>query len=380
MTKDRIVLGTGLAALMATTASADNLYSAETLLSGLDRPWAMEFLPGSDQMLLSFRGGSLGLWDLDSEEVTVLEGAPEVVARGQGGLLDIAAGPEFDGSGWIYMTWVAEVDGGTTTHLGRARLDVGAAELTDLETLHVVQPGIESDAHFGSRIVFQDDHVFVGFGDRNSKAFGPDHIAQDLGSENGSVIRLTLDGEIPDDNPFVDEDGAAAAIWSYGHRNIQAMTIHPETEAVWLAEHGEAGGDEVNIVQRGENFGWPLASFGVTYSGGERFAEPHQEGDGFVAPIHHWPAGRDNHFPPSGMAFYTGDAFADWEGHLMIGNLFHQYVGLFAEENGGLREVARLLDGEGHRIRDLAVGPHDGAIYVLTDGDNGRVIRLSPAE
>ena len=156
---------------------------------------------------------------------------------------------------------------------------------------------------FGSRIAFADDHVFAGFGDRGFKNFGPDHIAQDLSSENGSVIRLTLDGEIPADNPFVAQQGAAGAIWSYGHRNIQGMAVHPDTGALWVAEHGEAGGDEVNIIERGGNYGWPLASHGVTYRGGDEFAPPHQPGDGFVAPVFHWPAGRDNHNPPSGMAF-----------------------------------------------------------------------------
>ncbi len=379
MRRTRALMTTGAIALLAGTAAADDLYEAETLLTGLDRPWAMAFLPDEQDLLISFRGGQIGLWDRESDEVTMLDGAPDVVDRGQGGLLDIAPAPDFEESGWVYMTWVGQIDGGTSTHLGRGQLDREAGAFTDVEILHFVRPGIASDAHFGSRIVFHDDHVYVGFGDRNSKDFGPDHIAQDLTSENGAVIRLTMDGEIPDDNPFVETDDAAGAIWSYGHRNIQAMTIHPDTGDVWLAEHGEAGGDEVNIVERGGNFGWPLAAFGVTYADGERFAEPHQEGDGFIAPVHHWEPGREDHFPPSGMTFYKGDAFEDWQGHLLIGNLFHQYLGLFAEEDGGLTEVARLLDGEGHRIRDVAVGPDDGLIYVLTDGEDVPLLRLSPA-
>ncbi|ATX67752.1 glucose dehydrogenase [Roseinatronobacter bogoriensis subsp. barguzinensis] len=358
-------------------AQAENGYSIETLVEGLDRPWGMAFLPDHNDMILTLRGGDVVLWNMD-DGVVPITGAPDVVSEGQGGLLDVAVGPNFDSDGWVYMSWVAPVEDGTSTHIGRAQLDRDALALTDLEVLHIVQPGIDSGAHFGSRIVFQDGYLFAGFGDRGSKDFSDSHISQDLSSENGAVIRLTLDGDIPEDNPFVGEDGAADAIWSYGHRNIQAMTIHPETDAVWLAEHGEAGGDEVNIVERGANFGWPLASEGVTYSGGEQFAEPHQPDDGFVAPIHAWPAGRDNHNPPSGMVFYEGDAFEDWQGHLLIGNLYHRYLGLWAEEDDGLSEVARLLDGEDLRIRDVAIGPEDGFIYVLADGEDAPLLRLTP--
>ncbi|MBB4208293.1 PQQ-dependent sugar dehydrogenase [Roseinatronobacter bogoriensis] len=365
------------AAGLAMPAQAENGYSIETLVEGLDRPWGMAFLPDHNDMILTLRGGDVVLWNMD-DGVVPITGAPDVVSEGQGGLLDVAVGPNFDSDGWVYMSWVAPVEDGTSTHIGRAQLDRDALALTDLEVLHIVQPGIDSGAHFGSRIVFQDGYLFAGFGDRGSKDFSDSHISQDLSSENGAVIRLTLDGDIPEDNPFVGEDGAADAIWSYGHRNIQAMTIHPETDAVWLAEHGEAGGDEVNIVERGANFGWPLASEGVTYSGGEQFAEPHQPDDGFVAPIHAWPAGRDNHNPPSGMVFYEGDAFEDWQGHLLIGNLYHRYLGLWAEEDDGLSEVARLLDGEDLRIRDVAIGPEDGFIYVLADGEDAPLLRLTP--
>lgn len=359
---------------LAAPAQAQD-YTIDVLQENLDRPWGFDFLPGTDRIALTLRGGDVLLWHPDG--LVELTGAPDVVFGGQGGLLDIAAAPDFAQSGWLYMTWTGAAEGGTTTHLGRARLD-GMA-LRDLEVLHAVSPGIDSGAHFGSRIAFADGHVFAGFGDRGFKNFGPDHIAQDLGSENGSVIRLTLDGEIPADNPFVGQMGTAGAIWSYGHRNIQGMTVHPETGAVWVAEHGEAGGDEVNVIQRGGNYGWPLASFGVTYRGGDEFAPPHQPGDGFVAPAFHWPAGRDNHNPPSGMVFYDGEAFPDWQGHLLIGNLLHRYLALFDEEGGELTPVARLLDGQNWRIRDVAVGPQDGFIYVLTDGEDGKLLRLRPA-
>ncbi len=355
-------------------------YAVEMLAEGLERPWAMTFLPNGDDILMTGRGGTFYLYSAASGEVTELDGAPDIDTANQGGLLDIALAPDFAENNHVYMTWSGAVEGGTTTHLGRGRLDLEGGQIADIEVLFRVSPGVDSGAHYGSRIVFQDGHVFMGTGDRNSKAFGPDHIAQDLSSENGSVIRLTLDGDIPADNPFVETEGAAPAIWSYGHRNIQAMTVHPDTSAIWLAEHGEAGGDEINIVARGENFGWPLAAYGVDYRTGAQFAQTHREGDGFVAPVYHWGPGRDDHFPPSGMAFYDGDAFPDWQGHLMVGNLFHQYLGLFAVDGEDVADPVRLLDGEGYRIRDVAVGPNDGFVYLLADGNAAPLLRLVPAD
>ena len=379
----RILSGLAVGALalgLADPAKADSPYSVEILAEGLERPWAMAFLPGSSDLILTSRLGRVMIYEAESGEILEITGAPEVDARRQGGLLDIAPAPDFAQSSHVYMTWSGRTEGSdTTTHLGRARLDRAAGALADLEVLHVVGPAMDSQAHYGSRIVFADGHVFVGLGDRNRKDFGPDHISQDLSSENGSVIRLTPDGAIPEDNPFVGEEGAAGAIWSYGHRNIQAMAVHPGTGEIWLAEHGEAGGDEINVVARGGNYGWPLAAFGVDYRTGERFAEPHRPGDGFVAPVFHWPPGREDHFPPSGMAWYTGEAFPDWQGHLLVGNLFHRYLGLFAVDGHEVSAPIRLLEGEGWRIRDVAVGPEDGFIYVIADDDAAPLMRLVPA-
>lgn len=370
---------TATAIMVAAPAFAQN-YTHEVLAEGLERPWAMEFLPNGDDILMTGRNGTFFLYEAATGDVTELGGAPDVATAGQGGLLDIALAPDFETSNVVYMTWSGAVDGGTTTHLGRGTLDLAAGEVTDVETLFQVSPGVDSNAHYGSRIVFHDGHIFMGTGDRNNKDFGPEHIAQNIATENGSVLRLTMDGEAPADNPFVDIAGAAPAIWSYGHRNIQAMTVHPDTGAIWLAEHGEAGGDEINVVQRGENYGWPLAAYGVDYRTGEQFAAAHQDGDGFVAPVYNWGPGRDDHFPPSGMAFYDGDAFPDWQGHLMVGNLFHEYLGLFAVDGEDVSEPARLLEGEGHRIRDVKVGPNDGFIYVLGDGDSASLLRITPSE
>ena len=355
-------------------------YEVETLAEGLDSPWAMAFLPGTDAMVITGRKGELMLWDAASGEMSDIDGVPEVHSGGQGGLLDILPGPDFTDTGEVFLTWAGTVEGGTTTHLGRGRLNLDEGALEDLEVLLRVSPGVDSEAHYGSRLAIRDGYLFMGTGDRNFKDFGPDHIAQDLSSENGAVLRLNLDGSVPDDNPFVEVDGAAPAIWSYGHRNIQAMAVHPDTGELWLAEHGEAGGDEVNIVERGGNYGWPLAAFGVDYRTGEQFAEPHQPGDGFVAPAYHWPPGRDAHFPPSGMAWVTGDAFPDWEGYMLVGNLYHEYLGLFEVDGHDVSEPERLLEGQGWRIRDVEIGPDDGFIYVLVDGEDVPLLRLVPAE
>lgn len=360
-------------------ASAQSGYSVEILHEGLDRPWALEFLPGGEDIVITGRGGALWLHEGESGGLRSLSGTPSVATDGQGGLLDIAAAPDFAESRHVWLTWSGAGEGGATTHLGRARL--GDEGLEGLETVFTVSPFMNSPAHFGSRIVFHEGDMYVGLGDRSQKDFGPEHISQRLDSENGTVIRLTADGGIPGDNPFVDTEGAQDAIWSYGHRNIQAMAVQPGTGALWVAEHGENGGDEINVVERGSNYGWPLAAHGVTYSGGEVFAPPHREGDGFIAPVWHAPAGREAPYPPSGMAFYEGDAFPDWEGHMLLGNLGQEYLGLFAVsgETGGeqVELVDRLLADQGWRIRDVAVGP-DGYVYVISDGENGRLVRLVP--
>ena len=367
-----------LALLVAGQAHAAD-YEVEILAEGLDRPWGMAFLPGSQDILITGRGGTLMLWQAEDGAIVEIGGAPDVDSRGQGGLLDIEPAPDFADTGHVFLTWAGRVEGGSTTQLGRARLDRDAGLLEDVVVLFRVSPGLGNAGHYGSRIAIHDDHIFVSTGDRNFKDFGPDHIAQDLSSENGAVVRLRLDGSVPDDNPFVDTEGAAPGIWSYGHRNIQALAARPGTDELWLAEHGESGGDEVNIVQRGGNFGWPLAHFGVDYRTGEPFANPPSDDDGFVSPVFAWGPGRDDNFPPSGMAWVSGEAFPDWEGHLLIGNLRHRYLGLFEVTGQEVSEPTRLLEDRGWRIRDVAIGPDDGFIYVIADGEDAPLLRLRPA-
>lgn len=375
-----VALTLGLTAPVAATSDLPADYTVQILHDNLDAPWAMTFLPGGDEVLVTGRTGNLWHLPVSGGAARDISGLPRVDTTGQGGLLDIALDPDFATNNRIWLSWAASGRGGASTHLGHATLNLDAGRLEGLQTVFVAQPFINSPAHFGSRIVFADGHLFMGLGDRSQKDFGPNHVSQNLSTENGSVIRLALDGSVPADNPFVGQPRAAGAIWSYGHRNIQAMAVNPDTGAVWLAEHGERGGDEINVVQRGGNFGWPLASYGVTYSGGEVFAPPHQPGDGFVAPVFHWGPGREDNFPPSGMTFYTGDAFPDWQGHLLIGNLGQRYLGLFQIDGETVQAPVRLLADQGWRIRDVTVGPNDGFVYGISDGDRGVLFRLVPGD
>lgn len=381
MSKHRTLLAIlTLTTALGTTAQAETAYRVETLAEGLDRPWALAFLPGSADIILTGRSGNVMIWDAETGSVLPIEGAPEVDARGQGGLLDIAPAPDFSRSGILYLTWSAANDAGeTATHLGRARLDREQGRLSDLETLHVVAPFMDAQGHYGSRIAFADGHVFFSAGDRQRKDFGPDHIAQQLGTGYGSMMRLRMDGSVPDDNPFSGQEGAAPEIWSYGHRNIQALTVHPDTGELWAAEHGESGGDEINIIQRGGNFGWPLVSYGVDYRTGQPFAPEPSEGDGFVSPVFHFGPGREDNFPPSGMVFYDGAAFPDWQGDLLVGNLRHRYLGRFSVDGEAVEAPDRLLADQGWRIRDVVVGPDDGFVYVISDGEGATLARLVPA-
>lgn len=374
-----LALALGLA---AAPALADSHVAVETVVESLESPWAIAFLPEGDRALVTQRTGGLRLVTIAGGEVAEIAGAPEVVAEGQGGLLDIALHPDYPAEPWVYLTWSgADAEGRTATHVGRAELDLDAMTLGEIEELFVAGPFFatsESRGHYGSRIAFGDGYLFVGFGDRQFKDFGPAHIAQDLSSANGALVRLNLDGSVPDDNPFVATEGAEPAIWSYGHRNIQALTVHPETGAIWIAEHGEAGGDEINISVEGGNFGWPLAGYGVDYRTGEQFSVGHDEIEDVIAPVYHWGPGREDNFPPSGMVFYQGEAFPEWQGRLLIGNLGHEYLGLFEVSGESVSDPERLLEGRGWRIRDVAVGPADGFVYALVDGQDAPLVRLVP--
>ena len=362
-------------------AQEESSYDVETVAEGFDNAWGMAFLPDGG-LLVSERPGRLKLVDRESGEVQEIAGLPDIHAQGQGGLLDIALYPDFEEENWLYMAWAGTNDEGrSSTFIGRARLDVDALELSDLEELFIAEPFDDAGrGHYGSRLAFDgDNRLYFSVGDRQSKDFGPEHYAQDLSGDLGKIHRIEADGSVPADNPFVDVEEARDTIWSYGHRNPQGLAFDPETGELWENEHGENNGDEINIIQGGGNFGWPIATWGVDYRTGERFAPTPPEVADTVDPVYWWEPDHPEGFPPSGLTFYEGDAFADWQGNMFMGNLRHQYLGRFSINGTEVEMEERLLNGRGWRIRDVAVGPDNGYLYVLIDDTDAPLVRLVPA-
>jgi glucose/arabinose dehydrogenase len=338
--------------------------AVEVVADGLVHPWGLEILPDG-RMLVTERPGRLRLVAPDGTVSEPLTGVPAVFAQRQGGLLDVAVPPDFDEEGHVYLTFARPAEGGASTAAMRGRLVEGG--LADTETIFVQQPVVSGGNHFGSRLAFPPDGtVFVTTGDRFK--FDP---AQDLGSHIGKMIRLNRDGSVPDDNPFVGREDALPEIWSYGHRNSQGAAIHPETGALWASEHGPRGGDEVNVPEAGRNYGWPEVSWGRHYSG-ETIPDPPTRPE-FADAVYQWTPV----IAASGMDFYTGDLFPDWQGDLLNGGLVAQAVVRLDLDGQEVLGEERLPIGA--RVRQVQTGP-DGAIYVLTDADNGAILRLSPAK
>ena len=359
-------------------------YAVETVADGLAHPWAIAFLPGDDRLLVTEREGRLTVVDPTEGTVEAVEGVPDVHAEGQGGLLDVAFHPEFPDDPRIYLTYSIENDEGeSTTALGRGELDSDGATLDGFEQLHAAEPFVDSNGHYGSRVVVgEDDHLYVTVGDRQDKAFD-DHVSQDTTNELGTTLRLALDGSVPEDNPFVDDDEVLDTIYSYGHRNAQGMTVHPGTGTLWQSEHGEEDGDEINVIDGGGNYGWPVATYGCEYGTDEPVGEEPPDREDTVDPVYYWECGSGG-FPPAGMTFYDGEAFPGWEGDLFVGNLAGQYLGHFTvdgeqREEIEVEEVDPLLGDEGWRVRDVAVEPGTGYLYVVVDDGDAPIVRLVPA-
>ena len=359
----RTVLSLVITLLMTTAAMAQP--RVEVAVDDLTHPWSMALLPEGD-LLVTERPGRLLQLNPDTGERRVIGNSPAVVARGQGGLLDIALHPQFEDNRWVYLTWAGACESGSATHLGRGRL--GDGELTDFETLLVAEPCVSSGRHFGSRLVFdRDGHLYMTTGDRGQR-----DRSQDPHDLNGAVLRLHDDGSIPADNPFADGAAGHPAIYSFGHRNPQGAALHPVTGAVWIHEHGPRGGDEINLPASGENFGWPLMTHGREYHGPEIGPDTLP---GMVDPIHHWTPS----IAPSGMLFYTGDAFPHWQGHLLVGALVQTHLARLELDGTTVVTEDRLLEDRGRRIRAVEQGP-DGAILLLTDHADGELLRLTPRD
>ncbi len=333
---------------------------------GLERPWAIEFLPDG-RMLVTERPGHLRVIGTDGSVSKPLEGVPKVYARGQGGLLDIALSPRFAEDRMLYLSYAEPGDGGAGTAVARARFaDSG---LHDLQVIWRQVPKVRGGNHWGSRLVFANDGtLFVTLGDR----FNYRDQAQDLSNTIGKIVRIQPDGSIPKDNPFVGREGARPEIWSYGHRNIQAAALHPQTGLLWTVMHGARGGDELDQPQAGRNYGWPVITYGVDYSGakiGEGTAR-----EGMEQPVYWW----DPVIAPSGAQFYTGDRLPGWKGDLLVGSLNPgALVRLRIEDGRVVREVRHLPDVG--RVRDVKQGP-DGLVYLAIDSADGKVLRVEPRQ
>jgi glucose/arabinose dehydrogenase len=338
-----------------------------TIASGLAHPWSLAFLPDG-RMLVTERPGRLRYVTMKGEISDPISGVPAVYAHGQGGLLDVALDPDFGANSTIYLSYAEPGDGDLNgTAVARAKLD--GARLTDLQVIFRQMPKVASENHFGSRLVFaRDGNLFVTLGER----FSERDSAQDLGTHLGKIVRITKDGKAPADNPFVGRKGALPEIWSYGHRNVQGATLDPATGRFWAVEHGPRGGDEINLPEAGRNYGWPVITFGREYSGpaiGEGTAKA-----GMEQPLYYWVPS----IATSGMTFYSSDTYPEWKGSLFVGALKAQLVArLEFGADGKVKAEERFPVGE--RVRDIRQGP-DGALYLLTDEDAGRLLRLTPAK
>ena len=333
---------------------------------GLEHPWGVELLPDG-RFLVTERPGRLRLVGRDGKLSEPLTGVPEVYARGQGGLLDVALSPGFAQDRLVYLSFAERGDGGAGTAVARGRL--GERGLEGTQVIWRQQPKVEgSYNHWGSRIVFRPDGtLFVTLGDRYTHR----DRAQDLSTTIGKVVRINPDGSAPRDNPFVGRAGALPEIWSYGHRNVQAAALDARGE-LWTVEHGARGGDELNNPQPGKNYGWPVITYGMDYSGaqiGYGTSRP-----GMEQPVYYW----DPVIAPSGATVYAGTAFPDWRGDLLVGSLSPGGLVRLRIANGRVAQEERYLAELRERIRDVREGP-DGALYLLTDSSRGRLLRVEPA-
>jgi glucose/arabinose dehydrogenase len=339
-----------------------------TVATGLENPWGIAFLPDG-RALVTERPGRLRIVAKDGKLGRPLEGVPAVHVLNQGGLLDVALDPDFASNRLLYLSYTEPRDGGNGTAVARGRLtDDGIA---DVEVIFRQQPTVKGGHHFGSRLVFaRDGRLFVTLGDR----FTERNRAQTLDSHLGKVVRIERDGKVPADNPFVGRKDALPEIWSYGHRNVQGAALHPVTGELWTNEHGPRGGDELNRTLAGLNYGWPVVTYGVEYSGAKISDSP--TAPGIEPPVHHWVPS----IATSGLLFYTGERFPKWKGSAFVGGLASKQVARLEMDGNRVVSEERLLEGVvNERVRDVEQGP-DGLIYLLTDEKKGRLLRVEPAE
>ena len=353
------------------SALAAPVVTVTELQEGLDHPWSLAFLPDNGGILITERSGQLRLWQAGKPLSPPLKGVPAVYAKGQGGLLEVALSPTFSQDRRVYLSFAeAGNEGKAGTAVGYGRLNHQGTTIENFKVFFRQQPKLSTGNHFGGKLAFdKQGHLFITLGENNQRP-----TAQDLSLHQGKIVRLALDDKVPKDNPFTHKSPAKPEIWSYGHRNPQGLALNPWTEVMWANEHGPKGGDEINIPQAGKNYGWPLATHGVNYSG---LAIPEAKGthvEGTEQPAYYW----EKSPGISGMAFYDAARFPTWQHSLFIGALAQKELIRLQLDGDKVIAEERLLSDRGERIRDVRVGP-DGYVYLLTDESDGKLLKVGLA-
>jgi glucose/arabinose dehydrogenase len=345
--------------------------SHTVVASGLEHPWGLAALPDG-RWLVTEKPGRLRIVTGQGTIGAPVQGLPPVDARGQGGLLDVVVGADFARDRMIYWSYSEPREGGNATSVARGRLSGTGNRVDDVQVIFRALPTYDGDKHFGSSLAFDPaGRLFITLGERSDRPMRPQ--AQDLGSHMGKTIRINADGSVPQDNPFVGRDGARPEIWSLGHRNVQGIAVQPGTGAIWTIEHGTRGGDEINLDKAGLNYGWPDVAYGVEYAGRPINAGVTQKA-GTEQPVYYW----DPVIAPGGATFYQGAMFPEWDGNLLVAGLGGQHIARLVIENDRVIGEERLLGDLGARVRDVAVGA-DGAVWAITDEDDGKLVRLAAA-
>lgn len=363
-----LLIATGTRGQEQAFGSSAGELEIRTVARGLANPWALAFLPDG-KMLVTERPGRMRIVTAEGQISPPLKGVPEVWASGQGGLLDVVVDKSFAQNKTIYFCFAERTGGGGRTTVARAQLNDGNGRLDDVKVIFRQQGPLSSGNHYGCRIAqAEDGNLFVALGDH----FTHRDQAQNLGNHLGKLIRIAPDGSVPPGNPFAGRTDAKPEIWSYGHRNVQALAINPASGDPWEIEHGPRGGDEVNLIGKGKNYGWPVIGYGIDYSGAKIHDATAR--DGMEQPLKYWVPS----IAPSGMAFYTGKLFPKWNGSLLTGALRGAMLVRLTLNGNTVTAEERLLQNLHERIRDVRQGP-DGALWLLTDSSNGRVLRVAPA-
>jgi glucose/arabinose dehydrogenase len=371
----RAAQGTGQDPAFAGQTRAPGVRTEATLThtvvaAGLNHPWGFVLMPDG-RWLVTERAGTMRIIGADGVKSEPIAGLPTIFVQGQGGLLDVALSPSFASDRTIFWSYSEPREGGNATSIAKGRLTDDGSRVENVQVIFRAMPTYEGRLHFGGALAFAPDgKLFLTLGERSDRPMRPQ--AQDLGSHMGKIIRINADGSAPQDNPFVGRAGALPEIWSLGHRNPQGVAIAPDGK-VWTVEHGTRGGDEINLSRAGANYGWPDAAYGIEYAGGAINAGATQK-EGTEQPVYYW----DPVIAPGGMVIYSGTMFPGWNGNLLVAGLKEKHIARLVLENDRVVGEERLLTDLGSRIRDVAVGP-DGAVWAITDEDDGKLVRLAKA-